>query len=288
MAATYRRSGSRRPVPESGAEAAGPTAGSPARHEEPRRDMPARRLEEMTWEEVRDLPIEDAVAVLPIGALEAHGPHLPIATDVIIAEAMTEAGARRLEAEGVDTLLLPTLRYTSAGFAAAFPGTVHVSSGLVADLLVEVARSLASHGVALLALANAHLDPDHLASVRAAVERIEEEGDVRVAFPDVTRRRLAGRLTEEFRSGACHAGRYEGSIVLAARPDRVRRERAEALAPNPASLVEAIRGGASTFGEAGGPDAYFGWPADATADEGRETIDELGRMLAEAVLEARA
>ena len=248
--------------------------------------MPARRLEESTWEEVRDLPIEDAVAVLPVGALEAHGPHLPIATDVIIAEAMAEAGARRLEAEGVPTLLLPTLRYTSAAFAAAVPGTVHVSPGLVTDLLVEVARSLASGGVAVVALANAHLDPDHLASVREAVERIEEEGDVRVAFPDVTRRRLAERLTEEFRSGACHAGRFEGSIVLAARPDAVREEVAAGLEANPSSLSDAIREGASTFEEAGGDRAYFGWPAEATAEEGRETIEELGRMLAEAVREA--
>ena len=250
--------------------------------------MPARRLEEMTWEEVRDLPVGGAVAVLPVGALEAHGPHLPVATDVLIAEAMAEAGARRLEEEGTTTLLLPALRYTSAAFAAEFPGTVHVPAGIVSELILELSRSLASDGAAALALANAHLDPDHVSSLRDAVGRIEEEGEVRVAFPDVTRRRLAERLTEEFRSGACHAGRYEGSIVLAVRPEWVRRERAEALEPNPISLVEAMREGATTFREAGGPRAYFGWPAEASAEEGRRTVEILGRMLAESVREALA
>jgi creatinine amidohydrolase len=63
--------------------------------------------------------------------------------------------------------------------------------------------------------------------------------------------------------------------------DAVARE----LPPNPASLSEAIARGRSSFHEAGGPRAYFGWPADATAREGRETVAELGRILADAVLE---
>ena len=247
-----------------------------------------RRLPDMTWEEVRDLPAEGAAALLPVGALEAHGPHLPLDTDVVIAEAMAEAGARRLAGDDVRCLLLPALPYTHAGFAADFPGTLSLRPDTVAALVTDVARSLASQGVAVLGLANAHLDPGHVACLREAVETLEAEGGIRVAFPDVTRRRLAERLTEEFRSGACHAGRFEGSIVMAARPDAVREEVAAGLEPNPSSLSDAIREGASTFEEAGGDRAYFGWPAEATAEEGRATIEELGRMLAEAVREALA
>ncbi|MDH3424325.1 MAG: hypothetical protein OEN00_15130, partial [Gemmatimonadota bacterium] len=58
--------------------------------------------------------------------------------------------------------------------------------------------------------------------------------------------------------------------------------------PNPASLSDAIREGHTTFETAGGPRAYFGWPAEATADEGRETVATLGRLLAEAVLAEEA
>ena len=93
----------------------------------------------------------------------------------------------------------------------------------------------------------------------------------------------ASRLGEEFRSGACHAGRYEGSIVLAERPDLVREAIRAGLAPNPASLSRAIRDGRTTFADAGGPRAYFGWPADATGEEGRATIAALGEILADAV-----
>jgi len=106
--------------------------------------------------------------------------------------------------------------------------------------------------------------------------------------PDLTRKPWAARLTEEFRSGACHAGRFEGSIVLAERPDLVREPVQKALAPNPASLSTAIRAGARTFAEAGGPRAYFGAPAEATAEEGRATIETLGQILADAVREALA
>lgn len=250
--------------------------------------MPVHRLAEMTWEEVRDLPPGRVVAILPVGAIEAHGPHLPLATDVVIARAMAEAGARRIAARALEAVLLPPLSYTSAGFAAAFPGTLHVRPGAVASLVSDLAGSLADHGAAALALANAHLDPEHVDALRSAVRRMEEEGRIRIAFPDVTRRRWAERLTEEFRSGACHAGRYEGSIVLAARPEWVRAELARALPPNPVSLVEAARRGERTFQEAGGPRAYFGRPAEATAEEGRETIETLGEILAEAVGEALA
>ena len=71
--------------------------------------------------------------------------------------------------------------------------------------------------------------------------------------------------------------------MLAERPDLVREVRRE-LAPNPNSLSVAIRAGQATFAEAGGPRAYFGWPADATAEEGRTLIDALGGILEEAAL----
>src|SRR5207253_2778470 len=134
------------------------------------------------------------------------------------------------------------------------------------------------------AAANAHLDPAHVAALEAAVAQNQRENGTRIVFPDVTKRPWALRLTEEFRSGACHAGRYESSIVLAARPELVRDAIRRALPSNPRSLSAAIRSGQTSFEEAGGPRAYFGSPADAGADEGVRTIEILGAILAEAVL----
>lgn len=247
--------------------------------------MRVHRLADLTWEDVRRLE-DPVVAILPIGATEAHGPHLPLGTDCIIAEAMAEEGVRRLAGDVGSALLLPTLAYTAAPFARDFAGTLSISPDAVAGVLEGVAEGLAKAGAAVLVLANAHLDPSHIACLRDAVARLAGRGGMAVAFPDVTRRRLAERLTEEFRSGACHAGRYEGSIVLAARPDLVRTEVASALPSNPASLVNAIAAGHDSFEAAGGARAYFGWPAEATAEEGRRTIGILGEMLAESVREA--
>lgn len=248
--------------------------------------MAVRELADLTWEEVRDLDRERTVAVLPSGAIEAHGPHLPIGADVIIAQAMARAGAARLEAMGLGAVLLPVCPFAAAPFAGEFPGTLSVGAPAVTALLVDLARELTRQRFAALAIANAHLDPAHLGALGEAARRAREERLLPIVFPDVSRKPWALRLTEEFRSGACHAGRYEGSIVLAARPDLVREGIRKGLPANPASLSTAIRSGAKTFAEAGGPRAYFGWPADATAEEGEATIETLGAILAEAVMQA--
>ena len=245
--------------------------------------MPIRELADMTWEEVRDLDRARTVALLPVGATEAHGPHLPLATDVVIARAMARAGAEVLAGRGLASVVLPPLVYTAAPFAAAFPGTLSVAPETLVALVLDLARELTRQGFAALGIANAHLDPAHLGALRTASARAAEAGLLPLACPDPTRRALAERLTEEFRSGACHAGRYEGSIVMAERPELVREAIRAALPANPASLSVAIREGRATFAEAGGPRAYFGWPADASADEGRASIAVLGELLAESV-----
>lgn len=249
--------------------------------------MPVLRLAELTWEELRDLPRERAVAILPVGATEAHGPHLPLGTDVIIAEAMARNGAERLSARGLHALLLPPLSYTAAGYAAGFAGTLSIRPDTVTALIVDIARGLAAHGVRTLAVANAHLDPGHIGSITRARELVAGE-PIALVFPDVTRKPWALRLGEEFRSGACHAGRYEGSVVMAERPELVREELRRSLPANPSSLSVAIRAGLDTFERAGGPRAYFGDPAAATASEGRDTIETLGRIIEEAVEAALA
>jgi creatinine amidohydrolase len=237
----------------------------------------------MTWEEARDAAGPDSVAILPVGAIEAHGPHLPLETDVIIAQAMARAGAVRLADRGLRPLVLPPLSYTSAAFAQRFAGTLSLRTETVVATIVDIAGGLAWHGYGSLAIANAHLDPDHLASIEAAVNQIRRGVGLVVAFPNLAVKPWALRLSDEFRSGACHAGRFETSIVLAERPDLVRASTMAALPPNPASLSRAIREGKLDFEEAGGPRAYFGYPAQATVEEGRSTVATLGAILEEAV-----
>lgn len=249
----------------------------------------------------RSRSAERVVALLPTGAVEAHGPHLPLLTDVVIARAAAKAaldGFRRL---GLRPMLLPPLTYTPAPFAAGFPGTISVRPATFAALLEDVAAALERQGVAALVVVNAHLDPAHLAAIRE-VARARDAGPTsgrapapdaagarRIAMPvihpDLTERRWAARLTAEFHSGACHAGRYETSVVMAAAPELVRDETRRGLPANPASLSVAIRDGAATFEEAGVGEAYCGEPAAATREEGEETVAVLGGIVVDAVAE---
>jgi creatinine amidohydrolase len=245
--------------------------------------MPVHRLAEMTWEEVRDQDRSESVAILPVGAVEAHGPHLPLGTDVVIAEAMARECAECLHERGGTAFILPPLWYTATDFADTFPGTVGVDGRTVTALIRQVATSLGGQHITTLAIANAHLDPAHLGSLRDA--STDPPAGTRIVFLDLTRRRIAAQLSDEFQTGACHAGRFEGSVVRAETPNLFRAEIAAELEPNPASLSTAIRDGASSFEGAGGPRAYFGWPAEATAEEGRDTVRTLGRLLADAVSE---
>src|SRR5216117_457697 len=247
--------------------------------------MPVHELAQLTWEEVRDLDRERTLVVLPVGAIEAHGPHLPLDTDVVIATAMARDGARKLAAHrrGRTVLILPALAYTAASFAAAFPGTLSISGITVTAIIVDLARSLTEHGFQLLAIANAHLDPEHLTALHEAVKLARADRLLPIVFPDIIRRPWGLRLGEEFKSGACHAGQFETSIVLRERTDAVRDEVRQSLTPNPQSLSEAIKLGKRTFEEAGGPRAYFGDPAAASAEEGARLVAALGSILEEAV-----
>ena len=237
----------------------------------------------MTWEEARDAAGPGSVAILPVGAIEAHGPHLPLETDVIIAQAMARAGAARMAARDRRVVVLPPLTYTAAAFAQGFAGTLSLRPETVTATVVDIAGSLARHRFGVLAIANAHLDPGHLASLEAAVRAIRRDLGLVVAFPNIAGRPWALRLSDEFKSGACHAGRFETSVILAERLELVHEATMAALPPNPTSLSRAIRDGRRSFEDAGGARAYFGFPAQATAEEGRATVEGLGEILDEAV-----
>jgi creatinine amidohydrolase len=218
------------------------------------------------------------VAILPLGAVEAHGPHLPLCTDVIISEGMARRAAALLAEQGLHAFVLPTLAYAPAQYAAEFPGTISISEASARAVILEIAASLKAQGFACLALANSHFDPANVTMLRGLTVEVAALG-IPLAFPDFTRRALAAELTEEFISGACHAGQFETSLVLADRPDLVDEGASGQLADNPASLVDAFAAGATTFTEAGGPDAYFGFPARATAGEGAETSMIMARAI---------
>src|SRR5262245_17383123 len=114
--------------------------------------MAIHELAELTWEDVRDLDRSRTVALLAVGAIEAHGPHLPLGTDDVIATAMARAAAAKLVSRGVGAVLLPPFPYTAAPFGAAFAGTLSISPAAVAALVADVVSEVTRHGFAALAI----------------------------------------------------------------------------------------------------------------------------------------
>lgn len=242
-------------------------------------------FQNLTWNEAQERIRQGLVVILPVGSTEAHGLHLPLATDVIISEEMSHRAARKLQARGIDALVLPPLAYSVTDFSRDFSGTISIRKQTATALIRDVCLSLYEQGVKLIAIANSHLEPEHIASINDAIEAVKAETGRVVAFPDKRKRRWAMTLTEEFRRGDCHAGSYETSLVMQTQPQLVREAVREQLQPVKISIAEKIHEGAKTFHEAGAKDAYFGNPQEATVAEGEASFEALAEMLVVSVME---
>ena len=118
----------------------------------------------------------------------------------------------------------------------------------------------------------------------ASLYTLLKEGKVSVACP--LTKKWAKTLSAEFKSGACHAGQYETSIVMAAAPELVDEAMRTTLAPVPVSLSEKLAAGVTTFTAMGMELAYAGDPAAATVEEGEQLILRLAEMVVGEVREA--
>lgn len=222
------------------------------------------------------------VLLLPVGAIEPHGPHAPLSTDPLISTGMCERAVRRLDNDPhVRALILPPLPYGVTRYAAAFAGTAGIGTDTLHALVVDVCTGLIGQGFRWIVVVNNHFEPEHVDTLRRAVDTVEERTGVRPGYLDLLRRRNAERLTDEFRSASCHAGQYETSLVLADRPDLVDAERMAVLPPVPVDMVTAMATGQQDFVAMGMPQAYCGSPAAATAAEGEATFEVLTDLLIE-------
>jgi creatinine amidohydrolase len=215
---------------------------------------------------------EDSVHLLPLGATEPHGPHAPLATDTIISVGICRRAAERLRGE-IDVLVLPVIPYGVTRYGADFPGAVSISEDTLRALVTEVCETFER-----VVLVNSHLEPEQVRTLR----------DLGLPLFDVTRRHVAERLTDEFRAGAGHAGRYETSLVLAEQPELVNRERMRTLEAKMVDMPAAIRSGQTSFVAMGMDQAYVGAPSEATAEEGERTFEVLAETLCDLIREVSA
>lgn len=220
--------------------------------------VPRSDLAGATWP---DLPARPLLLV-PLGALEQHGHHLPLATDTAVARAVAEAAAAELPG----ALLAPALPYGASGEHEDFPGTVSIGTEALTGLLVEYGRS-ACRWAGRLVLVNGH--GGNLDALRAAGARLRAESREVAWFPCGT-------------AGAdAHAGRTETSLMLHVEPGAVRSGRAVAGATAPlAELLPRLRAGGV---RAVSPTGVLGDPAGASAREGAALLAGMAGRLAAAV-----
>ena len=196
------------------------------------------------WVSVPSRPL----VLVPTGATEQHGPHLPLDTDSLIATAVATEAARRL---GGPVLVAPVLSYGASGEHQDFPGTVSIGREALAMVVVELARSL-SVWAGRIVFVNAH--GGNAATLGRAVARLRGEHHDVAWVPC------------QHRDGDAHAGRTETSLMLHLVADRV-------------DLVKATPGNTTPIGQllpqlmekgvrAVSPSGVLGDPAGASALEG--------------------
>lgn len=221
------------------------------------------------------------VALLPVGSTEPHGPHLPLLTDALLSEHACLRAAGELRALGVTATVCPTLPYGVTRYASEFAGAISLSAETTRAVVRELCAAYRAAGFARVAVVNNHLEPEHVEALSAAVAGVEG-----ALFPNQLTKRWGRTLSEEFRRGDCHAGSYETSLVLAARPELVRDEVRASLAPVPISLSKAIKEGKTTFKAMGSERGYFGTPSAGSAAEGEAQYALLSAMIVTEVCES--
>ncbi len=222
------------------------------------------------------------IALVPIGSTEPHGPHLGLGTDVIISAAACLRACELLEKRGTMIgVIAPAISYGVTDCAAGFSGAVSIPADVLTAYIAAVCDGLLAARVRHVCLVNNHLEPAHDAAIRAVLPGREKK----VSYACPLDKKWARTLSAEFKSGACHAGRYETSIMMAAAPELVQDALRTRLAPVPISLSEKLKAGVTTFEDMGLELAYAGDPASASTEEGEQLIQRLGEMVVGEVLE---
>jgi len=236
-----------------------------------------------------------AVAVLPLGALEQHGPHLPLGTDHIIATALAERAAT--EATGrptqrdtpVPIVLLPTEVVGHSPEHASFHGTVSAAAEALLARWTGIGAAVAAAGIRRLLMVNAHGGQPQIMELAArALRRDAGLLVATVSWPDLG---VPDSLfpAEELRYGL-HGGRIETALMRALAPDLVEMERADDF-PNaerdrPPGLIGSLGPGALAWmAEDLNPSGVTGNAAAATAEEGTALLAHLVERLADIIAE---
>lgn len=252
------------------------------------------RVGDMTWMEfdarVRD---ENPIVLLPIGATEQHGPHLPLATDVILPEAV----AMRV-AEALGALVMPAVSYgyksqPKSGGGNHFPGTISLDAATLVALLRDIVNELARHGVRKIVLMDGHMENQWFITeaIDLALRDQRREGvvDLRVVklgyWEFITPETEAVLFPDGLLSWALeHAAVMETSVMMHVRPDLVRRDAIPDNPPADFPPYDIFPFDLSPIP----PDGVLSSPISATTEKGKRVLDQIVPDIASALTRAFA
>lgn len=232
-----------------------------------------RRLVELPGPALATTLTADSIVVLPTGSIEHHGAHLPLATDLILAETLAGQIVEAAAATGLDVWLLPALTYTKSDEHAWAPGTIWVDAPTLLETVVAIGRSLAATPARTIVFYNGH--GGNVALLQVALRELRVRFGLRTFLMNVAV--PAGDTELGF---GIHGGHGETSLAMHLRPDLV--DLTGTVDATPAHLARFER-----IGFAGAP-VQFGWTSDdfgtggvigdptgATAADGAELAAQL-------------
>ncbi len=232
---------------------------------------------------------ERCVAVLPMGATEQHGPHLPLGTDTMIAEGLVARALGRVEAGG-DVVELPSLAIGESSEHTSFAGTLSHEAETLLAMLAEIGAGLAGAGILKLVIVNAHGGQPQI--VDLAAQRMRTRHAMLVVRASYMTWPLPCHL-DGLDPGGHHVGLFETAMMLVLKPRLVAMAKAGAFESAAAGLAARHRrfGGAGRLGFAWqaedlNPSGAVGRADEATAELGRELLDHHSGILAELIDDA--
>ena len=242
------------------------------------------RLEEHTWTEVEaGLDGDLRTAVVAVGSVEQHGPHLPLLMDTIAGDAVSERIAEKLG----DAVAAPTIRPGCSGHHMAFPGTITVPPEVLMDTVRAYVRSLDEHGFEDVVLVPTHggnfgpvnaVAPDVAREVDATVISLANLGEMMELMNEGLRE--AG---VDYQEPVIHAGAAETAVVLAVNEGLVRTDALEAGREGEISVGRLLNEGFDAITENG----VLGDPREATSEAGEEILDRIAGAYADRIRSER-
>ena len=244
---------------------------------------PHRFLPYLSWTEIAALPErENTVIVLPCGAIEQHGPHLPCSVDSVIASGVMGKALEKLPAE-VRAFALPPITYGKSEEHLHFPGTMTLTGTTLLSTVIEIGESVYRSGFRKLLFANGHGGQPQVLEMAARELRLRH-GDFVIVPHGVSRLPSAAskQVGEQEKKLAMHAGHSETALMLALAPETVHMERAVANFPPPfpIKLLSADgRPACAWTARDFGPSGVIGDPTTATREQGEAILDTLSQCI---------